>query len=59
MNGDGNKRTGYVLMQVIMLKDVKKIKASEDEKYEFVIDIAAEQSDYSRIRAWTEDRIKE
>lgn len=56
---DGNKRTGYILMQVILQKDGKKIQASEDEKYEFVIDIAAGQSEYNRIRAWIEDRIKE
>lgn len=49
---DGNKRTGYVLMRMILLKDKKDIRASEDEKYEFVIKIASSQIDYDKIQGW-------
>lgn len=37
---DGNKRTAYILMRVMLLHGGKDISASEDEKYEFVIQSA-------------------
>lgn len=37
---DGNKRTGYVAMRVLLRKDRKDIAATEGEKYDFVIRIA-------------------
>lgn len=49
---DGNKRTGYVLMRIILLDDDKTIKASEDEKYDFVIKIAAGKLSYDEILTW-------
>ena len=38
---DGNKRTGYVLMRLILMNFGKDISAMEEEKYESVIGVAA------------------
>jgi death-on-curing protein len=55
---DGNKRTGYVLMRLFLLKNGKDINATEDEKYEFVISIASGQLDFDAIKSWIERKIK-
>jgi len=34
---DGNKRTGYVLMRLILIEHGLDISATQDEKYQFVI----------------------
>lgn len=52
---DGNKRTGYVLMRLLLMKHGYDIKANEQEKYDFVINIAAGQSNYSEILKWLND----
>ena len=49
---DGNKRTGYVLMRIVLLEFGFDIKASEDEKYDFVIKIASGQLEYEDIYSW-------
>jgi len=54
---DGNKRTGYILMRLFLLKNQKDIEASQEEKYEFVINIASGKIDYDEIRNWIENRI--
>ena len=36
---DGNKRTGYVLMRLTLMEGGFDIKASQQEKYEFVIQV--------------------
>ena len=56
---DGNKRTGYILMRLFLLKNQKDIKASQEEKYEFVINIASGKIDFDEIREWIEKRIFE
>ena len=38
---DGNKRTGYVLMRLLLINNGIDIKASQIEKYNFVIKIAS------------------
>src|SRR5690348_10413515 len=38
---DGNKRTGYVLMRLFLVDHGYDIKATQDEKYNFVIRIAS------------------
>ena len=43
---DGNKRTGYTLMRLLLMNEGKDIIASEDEKYQFVIDIASGKLKY-------------
>ena len=49
---DGNKRTGYVLMRILLINDGIDIKASQQEKYDFVIDIASGKSKLEEIIDW-------
>jgi len=49
---DGNKRTGYVLMRMLLINKGLDIVASQQEKYEFVIDIAAGKTKHKEIIAW-------
>ena len=56
---DGNKRTGYVTMRILLKKDQKDVKATEEEKYEFVIKIAAGESEFDEIKQWIEEKLIE
>jgi len=56
---DGNKRTGYFLMRAILLSNQMDIEASEDEKYNFVLEIAKGNFKYARIANWITDHLKE
>lgn len=49
---DGNKRTGYVLMRLLLLESNLDIVASQEEKYDFVINIASGQSTFDAIVKW-------
>lgn len=49
---DGNKRTGYVLMRLMLMEHGKDILATQDEKYDFVIAVASGKLDYHQILAW-------
>ena len=53
---DGNKRIGYVLMQLTLMEDDKSIKATEDEKYEFIINVAEGKLNYDEILNWIRTR---
>lgn len=53
---DGNKRTGYVLMRLILMQFGKDITATQDEKYNFVIEVASGQIEFQEIVAWIEKR---
>lgn len=55
---DGNKRTGYVLMRLILLKNGLDIKASQDQKYEFVMGVASGQTKLESIISWLENHIE-
>ena len=55
---DGNKRTGYILMRLILLKAEMDIQATEAEKYTFVIKIAEGKLDFDEIRFWIKNNIK-
>lgn len=54
---DGNKRTGYVLMELLLLEGGLGVVASEDEKYEMVIQVATGALDADGVRAWLESRV--
>jgi len=56
---DGNKRTGYVTMRILLKKDRKDVKATEEEKYEFVVKVAAGESEYDEIKQWIEEKLIE
>lgn len=53
---DGNKRTGYVLMRLILMQFGKDIIATQNEKYEFVVSVASGQIDFQQIAAWIRNR---
>ncbi len=54
---DGNKRTGYFLMRGLLLSNSLDIKASEEEKFQFVINIASGKLKYDQILDWIESRL--
>jgi len=54
---DGNKRTGYVLMRLILIEHGLDISATQDEKYQFVIRIASGKSNFNDIIYWLEHHI--
>lgn len=54
---DGNKRIAYVLMRLVLLQYDLDVKASEEEKYQFVIKAASGQLEYDAIKQWIDDRI--
>ncbi len=49
---DGNKRTGYVLMRLFLNNNNLDIKASQDEKYNFVMEIASGKIKFEKIVEW-------
>lgn len=49
---DGNKRTGYVLMRLMLNKNGIILIASESEKYDFVIKIATSEYQFDDIIKW-------
>ena len=49
---DGNKRTAYVLMRLILLENNMDIDAPEDIKYDFVISAAKGLLQFDDIRKW-------
>jgi len=54
---DGNKRTGYVLMRLILMHFDQDIQATQDEKYDFVIGVASGQLDFQEIVTWIKQRM--
>jgi len=51
---DGNKRTGYVLMRLLLIENSYDIQAGQDEKYQFVVRIASGKSNFNDIVYWLE-----
>ena len=49
---DGNKRTGYTLLRLYLIQNGLDITASQDNKYEFVINIASGILKYEGILSW-------
>ena len=49
---DGNKRIGYALLRLFLVQNGHDITASQDNKYEFVIDIASGILKYEGIVSW-------
>jgi len=54
---DGNKRIGYVLMRYFLLENNLDVKATQTEKYEFVIRIAQGQLSFEQIHKWLSERV--
>jgi death on curing protein len=55
---DGNKRTAYVLMRLILLENQLDIKTGQDEKFEFVIKSAKRELTFHQISKWINDHLK-
>ena len=49
---DGNKRTGYVLLRRYLLQNNIDIKASKQQKYDFIISIASGEIRFPEILYW-------
>lgn len=49
---DGNKRTGYVLMRLMLLESGFDLSASQSEKYQFVIEVTKGLHSIDSIRSW-------
>src|SRR5687767_9272279 len=49
---DGNKRTAYVLMRLMLQEYDQDIVADEDSKYDFVISAASGKYKFDQIQKW-------
>jgi death-on-curing protein len=56
---DGNKRTGYILMEAILRFGNIKIDASNDELYDFVISISMGEKKFEQIVEWLKENAKQ
>lgn len=54
---DGNKRTGYVVMETFVVLNGRSIVASEEEKYPIVIAVADGSMSEVDFAAWLRERI--
>ena len=55
---DGNIRTAYVLMRLILRQYDFDIFADQNEKYEFVVSAAKGEIKFDRIREWLTNHIR-
>ncbi|MBK0382233.1 type II toxin-antitoxin system death-on-curing family toxin [Pedobacter sp. SD-b] len=55
---DGNKRTAYVLMRLILLENGLDIAADKNEKYEMVISASTGNIRFDEILEWIRTRTK-
>jgi len=49
---DGNKRTGYALLRLFLIENGLDFSVSQDNKYEFIIDIASGSLKFEGIVEW-------
>lgn len=54
---DGNKRTGYVLMRLLLMRYDLDITASQAEKYDFIVSIASGQQHFENIVDWLNNHV--
>jgi death-on-curing protein len=54
---DGNKRTGYVLMRLLLMQSGNDLQATQDEKYDFVISIASGRLAFPEIVDWIKTKL--
>jgi death-on-curing protein len=55
---DGNKRTAYVLMRLILLESNLDVDADQNENYEFVMSAAKGEIKFDTIREWLTKHVK-
>ncbi len=56
---DGNKRTAYVLMRLLLLENKMDFKATQNEKFDFVMHAAKGESSFDEIKNWIQQHVKE
>ncbi len=49
---DGNKRTAYVIMRLMLKKNDIDIHSGQNDKYDFVIKAASGKMSFDQIKAW-------
>lgn len=54
---DGNKRTAYLVYRLFLMSESYDIQAAQEEKYEFVIDIASGKMTFDEIVSWTKQKL--
>jgi death-on-curing protein len=54
---DGNKRTAYVMMRLILLNNGFDILAEQDEKYQMVISASQGDLRFEEIKNWIQTRL--
>ncbi|WP_448702243.1 type II toxin-antitoxin system death-on-curing family toxin [Mucilaginibacter sp. AW1-3] len=55
---DGNKRTGYALMRLHLLKAGSDISADQDKKYAMVISVSTGEFRFDEIKQWLTENVK-
>ena len=55
---DGNKRTAYVLMRLILKRNQLDIEVGQDVKYDFVIKAAKGELTFDKIKTWIRNNLK-
>src|SRR5690606_20108970 len=55
---DGNKRTAYTLMRLVLLEDDFDIAASQEEKYNLVISVSTGKYRFDEIKSWIKTNLK-
>jgi len=55
---DGNKRTGYVLARLFLLKSGLDIESTQKDKYEMVIAVSKGEWKFEQIKTWLTNRCK-
>lgn len=55
---DGNKRTAYVLMRLVLLDNDLDVRADQMEKYKMVISASRGEMRFVEIRNWIQIRLK-
>jgi death-on-curing protein len=55
---DGNKRTAYVLMRLVLKESKMDIDLTQDQKFDFVIKAAKGEFTYEQIRTWIKINLK-
>lgn len=55
---DGNKRTAYILMRILLMKYNLDINANQEQKYDLVIAASTGQTRFEEIKKWLEINTK-
>ena len=55
---DGNKRTAYTLMRLLLLENDLDIVATQEEKYQLVISVTTGKFRFEDIKEWVQSKLK-